>query len=242
MFPVWHRVDCVLSLAEPISYTRVWRKFNQVYPNQTVQIYRSVMSWDRPLKETGSFLRKHRSPRRAVSQVKVKLSLCLTEHHIMKAYWGVEVQLHEFLTAALDGGEWSASRPSRFTPMERARVEILWRCCDNLFFGVPPPRQAMHFLQRSTHFSKKCCRSLITSKFLASELLFSWFKKPINLMGRDLECMKNVLMGFHRTWWAHPLPFFNRATLTLHYGCSTILKSVLLKRQQLRFREVGGTL
>jgi hypothetical protein len=34
------------------------------------------------------------------------------------------------------------------------------------------PWQAMHFLQRSTHFSKTCCRPLITSKFLASELFF----------------------------------------------------------------------
>jgi hypothetical protein len=32
------------------------------------------------------------------------------------------------------------------------------------------PWQAMHFLQRSTHFSKTCCRPLITSKFLALEL------------------------------------------------------------------------
>jgi hypothetical protein len=34
------------------------------------------------------------------------------------------------------------------------------------------PCKAMHFLQRSTHFSKTCCRPLITSKFLASELPF----------------------------------------------------------------------
>jgi hypothetical protein len=32
--------------------------------------------------------------------------------------------------------------------------------------------EVRHFLQRSTHFSKTCCRPLITSKFLASELLF----------------------------------------------------------------------
>jgi hypothetical protein len=51
---------------------------------------------------------------------KVKLSLCLTKHHAMKTYWGMEVYLHAFLTSALDGGEWSASRPSRFTPRERA--------------------------------------------------------------------------------------------------------------------------
>jgi hypothetical protein len=32
----------------------------------------------------------------------------------------MEVQHHSFLTSALDGGEWSATRPSRFTPRERA--------------------------------------------------------------------------------------------------------------------------
>jgi hypothetical protein len=37
----------------------------------------------------------------------------------MKAYWGVEVQLHAFLISALDGGEWSVSRLRRFTPTER---------------------------------------------------------------------------------------------------------------------------
>jgi hypothetical protein len=38
----------------------------------------------------------------------------------MKAYWGVDVQLHAFLTSTLDGGEWSASHPGRLTPRERA--------------------------------------------------------------------------------------------------------------------------
>jgi len=36
----------------------------------------------------------------------------------MKAYCRVEVQFHSFLTSALDGCEWSASRPDRFTPKE----------------------------------------------------------------------------------------------------------------------------
>jgi hypothetical protein len=40
----------------------------------------------------------------------------------MKAYWGVAVWLHAFLTLALDGGEWSASRPGLFAPRERAPV------------------------------------------------------------------------------------------------------------------------
>jgi hypothetical protein len=49
--------------------------------------------------------------------------------------------------------------------------------------------QAMHFLQRSTHFSKTCCRPLINSKFLASELPFSWSEKPRNRMRRGLDRM-----------------------------------------------------
>jgi hypothetical protein len=38
----------------------------------------------------------------------------------MKMYVGVDVQTHVFLTSALVGGEWSASRPGHFTPGERA--------------------------------------------------------------------------------------------------------------------------
>jgi hypothetical protein len=43
----------------------------------------------------------------------------------MKTYRRVEVELHMFLTSALDGGEWWASRPGRFTPGERAPVAHL---------------------------------------------------------------------------------------------------------------------
>jgi hypothetical protein len=34
----------------------------------------------------------------------------------MKAYGGTDLQIHIFLTSALDGDELSASRPGRFTP------------------------------------------------------------------------------------------------------------------------------
>jgi hypothetical protein len=36
----------------------------------------------------------------------------------MKAYWGSGGTAHAFLTSALHGGKWSASRPGRFTPKE----------------------------------------------------------------------------------------------------------------------------
>jgi hypothetical protein len=38
----------------------------------------------------------------------------------MKAYGGVDVEIHIFLTSVFAGGEWSASRPGRFTPGVRA--------------------------------------------------------------------------------------------------------------------------
>jgi hypothetical protein len=38
----------------------------------------------------------------------------------MKAYRGMDVWIHIFLTSAQAGGEWSASRPDRFTTRERA--------------------------------------------------------------------------------------------------------------------------
>jgi hypothetical protein len=40
------------------------------------------------------------------------------------------------------------------------------------------PWQAINFLQRSIHISKTCCRPLITSKFLISELPFHGWKSP----------------------------------------------------------------
>jgi hypothetical protein len=47
---------------------------------------------------------------------KVQLFLCLLiKNHDTGMYWGVEIQVHIFLTLVLDGGEWSTSCPSHFT-------------------------------------------------------------------------------------------------------------------------------
>jgi hypothetical protein len=41
-------------------------------------------------------------------------------HYATETYGGVNVCTHVFLTSELVGGDWSASRPRRFTPGERA--------------------------------------------------------------------------------------------------------------------------
>jgi hypothetical protein len=42
----------------------------------------------------------------------------------MKTYRGVDVEIHVFLTSALDGGEWLVSSCSRFTAGEKTLVPI----------------------------------------------------------------------------------------------------------------------
>jgi hypothetical protein len=49
-------------------------------------------------------------------KVKIHLSVCLIKHDAKMKDEGVEVEILAFLTSALDGSEWSVSRPDNFTP------------------------------------------------------------------------------------------------------------------------------
>jgi hypothetical protein len=86
----------------------------------------------------------------------------------------------------------------------------LWRYDEGLFFEVLP--LASDALLTTLHpllenVMQTVCRNLqedsgiggfdllITSKFLGSELPFSWLEKSRNLMGRDVDGMAYVLMG-----------------------------------------------
>jgi hypothetical protein len=55
----------------------------------------------------------------------------------MKAYWGSGGIVPYSLISALDGGEWSASRPGHFTPREKA-PGIQW------IGGWVGPRAVLH--------------------------------------------------------------------------------------------------
>jgi hypothetical protein len=50
---------------------------------------------------------------------KVKFSLCLIKRYAMKT-WGSGGIAPPFFTSVLDGGEWSASQPGRFTPLGKS--------------------------------------------------------------------------------------------------------------------------
>jgi hypothetical protein len=43
----------------------------------------------------------------------------------MKAYGGVDVQIHIYLTSAVAGSKWSASRPGCFTTEEKPPVPTI---------------------------------------------------------------------------------------------------------------------
>jgi hypothetical protein len=53
-------------------------------------------------------------------------------------------------------------------------------------------------LQTVDHFQISC-----------PEAPFSWLEKPRNRMGLDLDCMADVLMGFHGSTFTKPKTEFN---------------------------------
>jgi hypothetical protein len=79
----------------------------------------------------------------------------------------------------------------------------LWRCGDGLFFEVPPLASdafltTLHpllenVLQAVNYFHISCLGAP-----------FSWLEKPINRMGRDLDCMADVLIVFHLSDFSKP--------------------------------------
>jgi hypothetical protein len=83
-------------------------------------------------------------------------------------------------------------------------VRAWWRCGDSLLFKIPPlASDALlttfhplldNMLQIIDHFKISCLRAP-----------FSWLEKPRNCMGgQDLDCMADVLMGFHRSAFYKP--------------------------------------
>jgi hypothetical protein len=62
------------------------------------------------------------------------------------------------------------------------------------------PWQAMHFVTtfHPENVLQIVCRKLQDDSGTGGFELLIWLEKPRNRMGRDLDCMADVLMGFHR--------------------------------------------
>jgi hypothetical protein len=75
---------------------------------------------------------------------------------------------------------------------------------------------------------------------------FSWLEKPRNRMGRDQDCMADVLMGFYRFTFSKPKTKLNSDLAP--YDFPTMQRELWGKkfrsgqRFAARFREVGGAL
>jgi hypothetical protein len=78
---------------------------------------------------------------------------------------------------------------------------------------------------------------------------FSWLEKPRNLMGRDISCMADVLMGFHRSTFSKPNTEFNSDLAPRDFWPFPTMKREPRgkkfrsdQRSAARFGEVGGEL
>jgi hypothetical protein len=122
----------------------------------------------------------------------------------------------------------------------------LWRCGDGLLFEVPPLASGAllttlhplleNVLQTVDHFEIYCL-----------EALFSWLEKPRNRTEQDLDCMPDVLMGFHS--FSKPNIEFNSDLAPCDFWAFQNIKRELRgkkfrsdQRSAARFREVSGAL
>jgi hypothetical protein len=111
-----------------------------------------------------------------------------------------------------------------------------WQAIDALLATLHPLLE--NVLQTVDHFEISCLGAL-----------FSYFEKPKNRMGRDLDYMADVLMGFHLSTFSKPKTEFNSYLALCDFRVFRSMKRELRgkkfrsdQRSAARFREVGGAL
>jgi hypothetical protein len=127
-------------------------------------------------------------------------------------------------------------------------VGTLWRRGDGLFIKVPPLAgdallTTLHplfknMLQTIDHFKTSCLGAP-----------FSWLEKPRYHMGWDLDCMADVLMGFHQSTFCKPNTGFNSDLVPCDFWTFPIMKREFRGKKfwsdqwsAAHFQEVGGEL
>jgi hypothetical protein len=106
------------------------------------------------------------------------------------------------------------------------RVETLWRCGDGLVFEVPP--LASYTLLTTLHPLLENVLQTVDHfeiSFLGAPS--SWQEKPRNRMGQGLDCMADVLMGFHRSTFPKPNTEFSSDLAPCDFWAFQIVKREL---------------
>jgi hypothetical protein len=110
----------------------------------------------------------------------------------MKAYGGVDVCIHIFLTSALAGGEWSASRPGRFTPSERAP--------NNHWIGSwVDPRVTLDDVEKRKFFTLRGLKPRPLGRPARSQSLYRLSYPGSSLHCTDRNMMSGAEFRIHRT-------------------------------------------
>jgi hypothetical protein len=60
---------------------------------------------------------------------------------------------------------------------------------------------------------------------------FSWLEKPRNRMGQDLNCVVNILMGFHRSTFSKPKTEFHSDLAPLRFLSFSNYKKLALRQE-----------
>jgi hypothetical protein len=124
-------------------------------------------------------------------------------------------------------------------------------CGGGLFFEVPP--LASDALLTTLHpllenVLQTVCRKLQEDSGTGGAP-FPWLEKLRNRTARDLDCMADVLMGFHRSTFSKPNTEFSSDLAPCDFWAFSTMKRELRgkkfrsdQRSAARFREVGGAL
>jgi hypothetical protein len=91
----------------------------------------------------------------------------------------------------------------------------------------------MHFLQHFTSLLENMLKTVDHFEISCLGALFSWLEKPRNHMGQDLDCMAEVVMGFHQSTFSKPKTEFNSdLTACNFWAFSTIKRELQCKKFQ----------
>jgi hypothetical protein len=161
-------------------------------------------------------------------------SMCLS--------WSDPKQRNHFCLQLYEG-RWQSLWTHFINPI-RNFLEVRWR---SLFRSTSLGKRCTSYNAPPTS-RKRAADRWSLRKFSLRRSLFM-VRKSINRMGRDLDCMADVLMGFHRYTFSKPNTEFNSYFAPSDFWTSPTMKTELRdekfrsdQRSAERFREVGGVL